>query len=82
MAWEKKWRHHLTRSKSYVQNSAVITGIGFYEPFHDISSDSISNKTVSIARKLHWSTRPASQHTGGEGPNSIILSSSSARLAQ
>ena len=37
------------RSKLYIQNSAVIIVIGFYDPHHDISSDLISNKTVSAA---------------------------------
>ena len=29
----------------------MITFIGFYEPYHDISSVFISNKTVSVASK-------------------------------
>ena len=57
----------MMRTKSYVQNSALIIVIGFYEPHHDISSVFISNKTVSNARNICWSTRPASQHTGGGG---------------
>ena len=52
--------------KSYVQNSTMIIVIGFYEPYHDISSVFISNKTVSVARKLRWSTIPASRYTGGK----------------
>ena len=85
----KKWRPHITRTKSYVQSSTLITVIGFYEPYHDISSVFISNKTVSVARKLRWSTIPASRHTRGAGRNGLLLSfflsfflSSSARLAR
>ena len=37
------------------------------------SSVFISNKTDSGARKLLWSTTPASQHTGGEGPNGLRM---------
>ena len=72
------------RIKSYAQNSALIIVIGFYEPYHDISSVSISNKAVSGARKLRWSTRPASHYTRGAGRNgtSSSLFLSSARLAQ
>ena len=75
----------MTRTKSYVQNLALIIVISFYEPYHDISSVFNSNKTVSVARKLRWSTKPASRHTGWEGRISQLLSfflSSSARLAQ
>ena len=54
---------HITRTKSYVQNSALIVVIGFYEPYHDILSVSTSNKTVGVARKLHWSTTLAGKHT-------------------
>ena len=84
----KKWRPHITRTKSYVQNSALIIVIGFYEPYYDISSVFISNRTVGVARNLRWSTTPASRHTkggGGVGRISLLLSfflSSSARLAQ
>ena len=56
-----------------------------YEPYHDISRVFISNKTVSVGRKLRWSTTLASQHTRGAGRNSLLLSfflSSSARLAR
>ena len=42
----------MTRTKSYVQNLALIIVIGFYEPYHDILSVFNSNKTVSVARKL------------------------------
>ena len=75
---------HITRTKSYVQNSALIIVIGFYEPYYDISSVFISNKTVGVARKLFWSTRPASRYTRGAGRNctSSSLFLSSARLAQ
>ena len=85
MAREKKWRPHITRTKSYAQNSALIIVISFYEPYHDISSVSISNKAVSDARKLRWSTRPASRYTRGAGRNQLYNSSlflSSARLTQ
>ena len=74
------------RTKLYVQNSPLIIVIGFYEPYHDISSVFISNKTVSGAGKLRWSITLASRYTGGMGPNgpcnysSLFLSS--ARLAQ
>ena len=79
----KKWRSHITRTKSYVQNSALITVICCYEPYHDISSVFITNKTVSGARKIRWSTTPASRHNRGAGRNSTSSSaSSSARLAQ
>ena len=58
MAREKKWRPYRTRTKSYTQNLALIIVIGFYEPYHDISSVFISNKTVSFAGSfagaLHW----------------------------
>ena len=54
----KKRRPHMTRTKSYVQNSALIIVIGFYEPYHDISSV-FNSKTVSVARKLRWSSTPA-----------------------
>ena len=57
----------MTCTKSYIQNSALIIVIGLYEPYHDISSVSISNKTDSIARKLCWSTTPASRCTRGSG---------------
>ena len=67
MAQEKK------RTKSYVQNSALIIVIGFYDPYHDISSVFISNKTVSGSGKLRWSTTPASRYTGGAGRNGLIL---------
>ena len=71
-------------TKSYVQNSALIIVIRFHETHHDISSVFISNKTVSAARKLRWSTRPASRHTVGAWPNrtSSLFLLSSARLAQ
>ena len=72
--------------KLYVQNSALIIVIGFYEPYNDISSVFISYKTVGVARNLRWSTRPASRHTWGAGRNSTSssasASSSSARLAR
>ena len=61
-------RPHITHTKSYVQNSPLIIVIGFYEPNHDISSVFISNKTVSGAGKLRWSTTAASRYTGGVGP--------------
>ena len=61
-----------------------------YEPYHGISSVFISNKTVSVARKLRWSTKPASRHTRGAGRNRtlllililILILLSSGRLAQ
>ena len=56
-------------TKSYAQNSALFIVVGFYEPYHDISSVSTSNKTVSGARKLRWSNRPASRYTRGAGRN-------------
>ena len=67
MAREKNGGPIITRTKTYVQNSALIIVIGFYEPYHDILSVLITNKTVSFARKLRWSTTPASRHTGGSG---------------
>ena len=67
------------RTKSYVQNSALFIVIGFYEPYHGISSVFISKKTVSVARKLRWSTTPASRHTGGAWPISLLLSMIQAR---
>ena len=53
----------------------LIIVIGFYEPYYDISSVFISNKTVGVARNLRMSTRLASRHSGGEGRNRTILSS-------
>ncbi len=53
---------HITRTKSYVQYSALIIVIGFYEPYHGISS---INKTVGVAIMLRSSTTPESRHTGG-----------------
>ena len=56
-----------------------------YEPYHDISSVLISNTAVSVARKLRWSTTPASQHTGGSGPISLLhslFSQASALMAE
>ena len=67
---------HIARTKSYVQNSALIIVTEFYEPCHGISSDFIRNKTVSVARKLRWSTKTASRHTRGAGRNRTLLSDS------
>ena len=53
--------------------------IGLFEPYHDISSVFISNKTVSFAGALHWQVDTLG---GGGGANCILLSSSSARQAQ
>ena len=81
----KKWRPHITRTKSYVQNSALIIVIGFYEPYYGISSVFISNRTVGVARNLRWSTNPASRYSGGAGLNgtsSFLFLLSSARLAR
>ena len=75
----EKMAAHITRTKSYVQNSALIIVIRFYEPYHDISSVFISNKTVSAARKLRWSTR---QFDILWGRGLIVHLLSSARLAQ
>ena len=64
---------------------ALIIVIGSYEPYHDISSVFISNKTVSGAGKLCWSTTPASRYTGGVEPNGLSSNSlflSSDRIAQ
>ncbi len=72
----KKWRPYIARTKSYVQNSALIIVTEFYEPYHGISSVFISNKTVSVARKLRWSTKPASRHTRGARRNRTLLSDS------
>ena len=69
-------------TKSYVQNLALFIVIGFYEPYHDISSAIISNKTVSIARTLRWSTIPASRHTRGAGRNRTLLSDSASFFRQ
>ena len=71
----KKWWPHISHTKSYAQNSALIIIIGFYEPYHDISSVSISNKAVSGAGKLRWGTRPASRYTRGVGRNRLYNSS-------
>ena len=59
--------------QNHVQNSALIIGIGLFEPYYDISSVFISNKTVSGARKHCQSTRPASRYTGWERPNGLSL---------
>ena len=72
----KKWRPYIARTKSYVQNSALIIVTEFYEPYHGISSVFISNKTVSVARMLRWSTKPASRHTRGARRNRTLLSDS------
>ena len=70
------------RTKLYVQNSALIIVIGFYEPYHGISSVFISNKSVSVARKLRWSI-PHRQvdALGGQGVIVLFLLPS-ARLAR
>ena len=73
MAREKKWRPHITRTKSYVQNSGLIIVIGFYEPKHDNSGVFISNKTVIVAGKFRWSTVQASRHIRGVGRNRTLL---------
>ena len=44
------------------------------EPYRDISSVFTSNKTVSIAGKLCWSTTSASCYMGGREWRSCILS--------
>ena len=59
-------------TKLYFQNSALIIVIGFYYSYHDISSVFITNKTVSVTRKLQWSTIQASQHTRGAGRNRTL----------
>ena len=61
---------------------ALIIVIGISEPYHNISSVFISNRTVGVARKPHWSARPASRHTGGRGLMNYFWFLSSARLAQ
>ena len=45
-------RLHITRTKSYVQNSALIIVMGLYEPYHGIARVFISNRTVGAARNL------------------------------
>ena len=54
-------------------DSALIIVIGFYEPYYDISSVFISNRTVGVARNLRWSTTPASRHSGGGGGGWDVL---------
>ena len=60
------------------QNSVLIKMIGLYEPYHDISSVFISNKNVSIARKLCWiphrQVAILNREGGGEWPNHLLQS--------
>ena len=52
----KKWRPHITRIKSYVQNSALDAVINFGKPYQSFSGVFMSNKSVSVARDHRWST--------------------------
>ena len=52
---------------SYVQNSALIIVIGFYEPYHGISSVLIVNTTVSVARSFAGVPHRQVDTLGGRG---------------
>ena len=62
----------ITRAKSYLQNSALIIVKGFYDPYHDISSVFISNKTVSVANSP-VAAKGGGGGGGGEGRNHTLL---------
>ena len=57
----KKWRPHITRIKSYVQNSALEAVINFGKPYQSFSGVFMSNKSVSVARDHRWSTTSVSR---------------------
>ena len=57
----KKWRPHITRIKSYVQNSALDAVINFGKPYQSFSGVFMSNKSVSVARDHRWSTTSVSR---------------------
>ena len=61
MAWEKNGVHHITRIKSYVQNSALDAVINFGKPYQSFSGVFMSNKSVSVARDRRWSTTSVSR---------------------
>ena len=57
----KKWRPHIARIKSYVQNSALDAVINFGKPYQSFSGVFMSNKSVSVARDHRWSTTSVSR---------------------
>ena len=60
MAWEKNGVH-ISRIKSYVQNSAIDAVINFGKPYQSFSGVFMSNKSVSVARDHRWSTTSVSR---------------------
>ena len=73
------WQPHMTCTKSYVHYSALIIVIGFYEPYHDISSVFTIKKTVMLLETFagvpHRQVATLKGGGGGESGQTVYFSS-------